>query len=489
MNRSKKAAIIIMLTVTAAVCIALLFNVQIYASYAVWKTPRVEIKKEKLVGLRGNIYDRNGVLLAGTDENGRRYYPDNTAVHVIGALNSSGEAQSGTELLLDEQLSGTDGEIILEYTALKGEVFLSDKKIIPAKNGCDVYLTIDSRLQKTAEEILKSAIENHESSGRYGDYAPPSASGGAIVAADPSSGEILAMASAPDYSLESYSQDYDKIISGGNYPLLNRASQGLYRPGSTFKTITAFAALSEGAITPRTYFFCGEEYELEGTLFSCMSEHRFVTVKKALEVSCNIFFYKTALRLGTDALVRYGEMFGFGSAPDLELDTADGQLASPQVFADAGERWSDSQLVQAAIGQSKTECTPLQMAVQAEIIANRGTGYSPRIISHIINSSGELVYSSDRKISHSIPDRSGAFDTVIDGMKASTVYTYGEYALSVLPENTAIKTGTPQSPRGFDSAVIGFYPAEKPRIAFAVMLEDGANAKNSVRTLIESFLS
>lgn len=487
MNRSKKTAIIIMLTAAAVICIALLFNVQIYASYAVWKTPRVEIKKEKLIGLRGNIYDRNGVLLAGTDENGERYYPDNTAVHVIGTLDSYSEPQSGIELLQNEQLSGTDGEVILEYTALKGEVFLSNRKVIPPKNGSDVYLTIDSKLQKTAEEILKNAMENYESYDAYGDHAPPAASGGAIVAADPSSGDILAMASAPDFSLENYSEDYDNIISGGNYALLNRAAQGLYRPGSTFKTITAFAALSEGTITPSTYFFCGKEFGLEGMQFSCMNEHRFTTVKKALEVSCNIFFYKTSLELGTDALVKYGKMFGFGSAPDLELAAAGGQMSSPEVFNSAGEHWTDGQLIQTAIGQSKTECTPLQMAVQAEIIANRGTGYSPRMISHIIDSGGRTVYRSDKKVSQSIYDRNGAFETVIDGMKASTVYTYGEYALSGLPQSTAIKTGTPQSPRGYDSAVIGFYPADDPDIAFAVMLEGGANAKNTVRTLIESF--
>lgn len=488
MNKSKKLVILTTIFLTAVTCLAVLFNVQIYTTYAIWKTPVVNVKKEKIIANRGNIYDRNGVLLAGTDSDGNRFYPENTAVHVLGALSSSAVPQGGTELAFDEYLTGSDGEIALEYTTVKGETVLTDTDVIPAENGSDVYLTIDAGMQKACERILRKAMAAYSNGVSYDDYAPPSGSAGAIVVTDVKSGEILAMASAPDYSLKDYSTAYDEIVSAGNSPLLNRAVQGLYRPGSTLKTITAFAALSEGTISPSTHFFCDGKYELGSTEFSCMNKHRFTSVRKALEVSCNIFFYKTSLKLGIDNLVKYEKMFGLGEAADFELPVYQGRLASPEAFDKAGEEWTDGQLIQAAIGQSKTECTPLQMAMQAQTFASRGVRYSPTLVSHIQDSHGGIIYSAGKKISALINDASGAFDTCIDGMKASTVYTYGEYALSALPQSTAIKTGTPQSPRGYDSAVIGFYPAENPEIAFSVMLESGANAKNTVISIIKAYL-
>lgn len=491
MDRSSKSKIIsmfILIILTSIICIALLFNVQIYSVYAVWKTPVTTIKKEKIIAHRGNIYDCNGKLLAGTKSDGERYYPQNTAVHVLGAVTSSGVAQSGIELEYNDYLTGQDGEIVSEYTTCRGETSLTDQKTTPAQNGKDIYLTIDVEMQKKIENILDKAMKNYKEGVVYNDYAPPTGSAGAITIANTHTGEILAMASAPDYKLENFSQNYNKIIKSDNSPLLNRATQGLYRPGSTFKTITAFAALSEGAIDPKTYFFCKGEYYCEGTMFSCMKSHRFTNVSKALEVSCNIFFYKASQQLGIDNLVKYEKLFGLGKKPEFELPTYSGQLASPETYAEAGENWDTKQLIQAAIGQSKTACTPLQMAFQAQTIANRGVRYTPTIVSHINDETGKIVYRSYPKVAANIIDTKGAFETCIGGMITSTIYTYGDYAITSLPENTAIKTGTPQSPRGYDSAVIGFYPAYNPEISFSVMLEGGSNAKNTVKNIVDSFL-
>lgn len=477
----------VLILVSAAVCVAVLFNVQLYAVYAVWKTPRITKVREDILAARGNIYDRNGVLLAGTDKNGERYYPENTAVHIIGALNSSGEAQGGIELAYDSYLSGENGYAELEYTTVKGETYLSGESVVPARNGKNVYLTVDSRLQLKAEDILKSALSEYESGVVYEDWAPASGSGGAVTVLDTDTGEVLAMASAPDFELADFSENYDEIIENKNSPLLNRATQGLYRPGSTLKTCTAIAALSEGVITPSTYFFCKGYYDLSGMKFSCMNEHRFTTVRKALEVSCNIFFYKTSQRLGIDSLVRYERMFGLGESPDFELPAYGGRLASPELFESMGEIWTEGQLLQAAIGQSETACTPLQMALMAEQLANRGVRFSPSIVLKITDESGNTLYSSGTRIAAVAEDINGAYETCVEGMTDSSKYTYGEYALSQLGEQTAIKTGTPQSPRGYDSAVIGFYPAYKPEIAFSVILEGGANAKNTVFGLITSW--
>lgn len=487
MSVSRKPRIIamaVLILVSAAVCVAVLFNVQLYAVYAIWKTPRITSVRETLYAVRGNIYDRNGVLLAGTDENGKRYYPENTAVHILGALNSSGEPQGGAELAFNSYLLPQEGYAELEYTTLKGVTYLSNENIVPAQNGRDIYLTIDSRVQLKAEELLKNAMNEYQNGVSYGDWAPPSGSGGAITVLDTETGEVLAMASAPDFELADFSENYDEIIKNDNSPLLNRASQGLYRPGSTLKTCTAIAALSEGVISPYSYFFCKGSYDLSEMEFSCMNEHRFVTVKKALEVSCNIFFYKTSQLLGIDDLVSYEKGFGLGESPDFALPAYGGRLASPELFESMGEVWTEGQLLQAAIGQSETACTPLQMALMAEQIANKGVRYAPNIVLKISDGNSDDVYKPGTRISAAAQDKNKAYEICTEGMTESTKYTYGQYSLSQLDESAAIKTGTPQSPRGYDSAVIGFYPANDPKIAFSVMLEGGANAKNTVGFLI-----
>ena len=158
---------------------------------------------------------------------------------------------------------------------------------------------------------------------------------------------------------------------------------------------------------------------------------------------------------------------------DFELPSPSGRLASPSTFESLNMLWTEGQLIQAAIGQSETQVTPLQMAVQAMTIGNKGLRLKPYIVESVVDSDGHKSYSASVKTEKNIIDYSNNFNTVIEGMVASTQYTDSEYYLPSLPESAAIKTGTPQSPRGYDSAVIGFYPADDPEIAFSVMLEGG----------------
>lgn len=482
---SRIKAIAVLITVTAAVCITLLFHVQIYAVYAAWKTPRTESITQQLIPKRGSIFDCKGELLAGTDENNKRFYPQNIASHVLGGISSGGNAQSGIELILNDELSGKPGEKITEYLTVKDETTVKNEQTIPAENGESCTLTINAELQKKTENILKKAMAEDENS----EYTiNPTCTAGSIVVLNAKTGGVLAMASAPDFSLYEFTENYDAILNQENSPLLNRCTSGLYRPGSCMKTVTAYAALAEKAITPSSFFFCNESFYLSGMKFSCMSKHRFTNVKKALELSCNIFFYKTAQRLGIENLEKYQRQFGLGEDLDFELPSPSGMLASPSTLEDLGMLWTEGQLIQAAIGQSETQVTPLQMAVQAMTIGNKGLRLKPYIIESVTDSKGNKTYSASVKTQKNILDYSNNFNTVIEGMIASTVYTDGEYYLPSLPEATAIKTGTPQSPRGYDSAVIGFYPADNPEIAFSVMFESGNNAKNTVKTIIESYL-
>lgn len=484
-SNPRMKAIAVLITVTATVCITLLFHVQVYAVYAAWKTPKTESVIQQLASKRGNIYDCNGELLAGTDKNNKRIYPQNIAAHVLGGISSGGSAQSGVELLLNKELSGSPGEKITDYLTVKGETNVTNEQIVPAKDGESCILTINSGLQKKTEDILKKAMNEYDNAE---NTVNPSCTAGSIVVLNAKTGGVLAMASAPDFSLYEFNENYDAIIDQENSPLLNRCTSGLYRPGSCMKTVTAYAALAEKVIKPSTYFFCNEKFNLSGMEFSCMSKHRITNVKKALELSCNIFFYKTSQRLGIEALEKYQRQFGLGEDLDFELPSPSGRLASPSTFESLNMLWTEGQLIQAAIGQSETQVTPLQMAVQAMTIGNKGLRLKPYIVESVVDSDGHKTYAASVKTEKNIIDYSNNFNTVIEGMVASTLYTDSEYYLPSLPESTAIKTGTPQSPRGYDSAVIGFYPADDPEIAFSVMLEGGNNAKNTVKTIIESYL-
>lgn len=419
---------------------------------------------------RGRILDRRGNVLAESDEEGNRHYPSGLCAHAVGTLSASGDAQSGVELAMDELLAGKDG--------ISGG---DDEHSAIA--GADVYLTIDSRIQQAAENILRTAAENYAQGVDYDTKAPYSGSAGAVVVLDCRNGEVLAMASYPTFDPETFSRDYESLAAAKDSPLLDRASLGLYRPGSTMKTVTAVAALTEGSISGDTRFYCGSHLTVAGTGFSCMNSHGYLDVKQALSVSCNIFFYRTAQRLGIKGLLRYQSLFGFGEQPAFILPTLSGQLASPENTTP----WSDAQLVQAAIGQSSMTCTPLQMAICALTLADRGTRYSPSLI---------LGVGTRSSVSHVLPGKPvsafrsrAAFSMTIEGMISSTRFTHGEFSLSQLDKPCAIKTGTPQSPRGYDSTVIGFYPADDPQIAFCVMLEGGANAKHTVYELVSAAVS
>ena len=456
--------VMILVGFSAAVCMAVLVNIRIYSAQI---TENFSGEPTVYPAERGRIFDRRGVLLAD-NYGGGRIYPLAVCPHTLGTLSSDGRAQSGIELAFDEVLSGTDGH--------------SDRfEDVPPIDGRDIYLTIDSRIQTAAENILRTAGERYRKGVDYASEAPYSASAGAIVMLDCKRGEVLAKASYPDYKLADYNKEYDRLAADSSLPLPDRASQGLYRPGSTLKTVTAAAALSCGAIKKDTRFWCGSTFRVGDTLFSCMNAHGSVDVRKAIDISCNIFFYRTALILGIDRLCGYEKRFGLGVQPEFELPTLPGQIASPENTAN----WGSGQLVQAAIGQSTTECTPLQMACQALTLANRGRRYSPTLI-RSIGSQNSAQAAKPVEPAEIIPDN-GAFEIVKEGMVSSTAYTYGEYALSQLDKPAAIKTGTPQSPRGYDSAVIGFYPADDPEIAFAVMLEGGANAKHTVYELIKAY--
>jgi penicillin-binding protein 2 len=407
--------------------------------------------------------------------------------------------KNGIELALEDELRGVKGIRTLE---MWGREVYSDTVTTPPDPGHTIKLTFDIDYQRKVQKVLENHIlwlQNQTHVSKKGENA----TGGAIVVLDVSDGGVLAAATYPTYDLSLYKTDYINLINDNSLPLYNRATNGLYRPGSTFKTITATAALNEGYVDTSTRISCNGIY----TYWSdyqpkCTGFHGRIDIVTAIEKSCNIYFYEVGRIMGIDMIDNYAAEYGFGLPTGLETGGASGWVASPKRFEELGLDWQQGVVVQAAIGQSETNVTPMHLAVQALTIANDGKRYTPHLVDSIYSyNMDELISVTNPQVAAEIPDKSGVtFDSIKKGMTRAAnfgLYSYpsesqyfAPYLLSELPEATAIKTGTPQMTSAEDtgSAFIGFYPAENPQIAFAGFIEHGEWSKLMIRQFIEAYL-
>ena len=391
--------------------------------------------------------------------------------------------KSGLELALESQLRGKNGT--REITVTNGEV--SSVRVTEEPVGGEtVQLTVNSGFQTGLQSILKDYCAHL----RATEKECRNAFCGAIVALDPKDNAVLGMATLPTYNLSELLEDYGAVAETPNTPLVNRATDGLYRPGSTFKTITATAGLNTGVVSRNTSFYCARNYKFIDTVVHCTGEHHYINASKALTVSCNIYFYELAQRLGLDRLLEYERYYGLGSPLGLESGDSGGYLACPETYEKLGIPWYIGNLLQAAIGQSEVQVTPLQMATVASTIANEGVRYRP----HLVQSSWNNTMTEQHSVKEpEVVERieltsDDVYRVIEEGMiGAAQTAMPAEYDLNKLGFDVAIKTGTPQSPRGTDSFVIGYAPADNPEIAFCGMIEGGKNAKYMVRQILELF--
>lgn len=400
--------------------------------------------------------------------------------------------KSGIEKVMENELRGENGARDVELSSKKQVVSIEETK--PTVPGNTVKLTIDKDFQSDVQNILGSTITKLNELNEKGKDA----TAGAAVVLDVKTGAVLAMATYPSYDMNDYLENYATVSQQANNPLVNRATNGLYRPGSTFKTITATAALNEGIIDINTKVTCNHDYPYLDVVMHCTGWHGAINVVTALEKSCNIFFYDVSQRVGVDRLVDYEQQFGLGTDLHFELGNSTGYLASPDTFANViNMDWTPGQLLQASIGQSEINISPLQMAVQAMTLANHGVRYRPYIVDSVWSYDREnLISKTQPVVEYTIPDKTGtAFDIVKDGMiLASQATLWSPFttdkmseSLTTLPYPVAIKTGTPQRGSGTDSAVIGYYPADNPEIAFSVFIEKGEYSKYAVRKIIDAY--
>lgn len=440
-----------------------------------------EVTIETAVYLRQISNDLPGLTI---EESPVRSYADPSLLpHVIGRIGamSSDEVdeylakgkgyrrddligKEGIERRYEDQLRGTEGKRRI-YLNANREVFdvVEEQPAIP---GNTVTLTIDKNLQKIATESLAKQIkylnENApEGKGREADA-------GAVAAIDIKTGEILALVSYPSYDITRFSTDYDQIKDAAGAPLFNRALLGQYTPGSIFKPLMALAGLNEGIVTPETRINCQRIYHFSPTYNpTCLGYHGPLTVKDALRVSCNIYFYDTGKKLGTKAINNYASQIGLGVATGIELGEKLGTQSDPN-SPNPGDT------LQASIGQMGNAYTPLQLANYTATLAR----YGERLKLTIINSINtynfeENIYTHTPEVAYKMEVAKEHFDTVIDGMvQASHIgtaaATFGNYPIKV-----ASKTGTPQTDKLPNSTFIAFAPADDPQIAVAVVIEKG----------------
>lgn len=392
--------------------------------------------------------------------------------------------KTGLELACEADLRGVNG--VKEITVTNGEV-TSVKVTQEPVSGQTIRLTVNAKLQNA----LQTTLDQHCQWLRNTDRECRNVHCGAIVLLDTTDNALLGAATLPTYDLNDLLEDYEHVANRDNFPLINRATDGMYRPGSTFKPITATAGLDSGKINGNSQFYCGQSFLYIDHKFGCTGFHQNINVTRALTVSCNIFFYELSTRLGLDTLLDYERAYGLGSPLGLESGDSGGYLACPETFDELGIHWYVGELLQAAIGQSEIQVTPLQMATVASTIANQGMRYRPHMIdSYWNNTMTEEFSEKEPELVQMVAQNNAdtVYSLIRQGMigAAQTPMPAG-YDLNDLGIQVALKTGTPQSPRGTDSFVIGFAPANNPEVAFCAMVEGGKYAKYMVREILRQY--
>ena len=473
-------------------------------------TKSLEISKNVPRAVVAQISEKNedypGITI--TTDSERKYEYGSLASHILGYIgritqselenseqgtyeNDDYVGKTGIESLFENYLKGTDGIEEIEMSVdgtVTGSTVTKD-----AIQGSSIVLTIDSKLQEVAEKALKNNIEKIRNGGFSKRY---DADGGSVVVLNVNSGEVLAMASCPDYDPNVWvggisQDDYNQIKE--NNALFNKSISGSYAPGSIYKMATAIAGLESGAVTRTEKINDTGVYYYGGQAWKCWyytdyhRGHGYLNVAGAIQHSCNYFFYETARRMGIDTLDKYASYFGLGTKTGIELPSeTSGTLASKEEKKD----WVGGDVLNAAIGQGDNSFSPLQIAKYIAMVANGGNKINPTIIKTIMNADGteesssqirkfvnnKLGLSSDKGEDVKISKEN--INAVLSGMESVTS-DEGGTAYSVFRNfNIKVggKTGSAETTGNKVNAwFAGFAPYNDPEICVVVMVENGGH--------------
>ena len=465
-----------------------------------------------------------------------RKYGTEYAAHILGytglmtqeeyekysLLNYSTDAmvgKDGVEYAFENYLHGKDGKVI-ETRNSAGTVLATVYEEEP-EPGNHVYLTIDSVLQEQTERILANGVsilkqniaqKRAEGTAR-GDYnvdLKDEITGAAAVVVNVKTGEPLAMASWPTYNVATILEDYQELLEAENAPLFNRTLMGTYAPGSTFKPCTAIAALTMGIVNTEDKIKCegvytryaAEGYAPECWIWNSTKDHLThpeENVTTAIRDSCNYYFYSIGNFLGVDDLGKFAANFGLGEYSGIELVEAKGNMSNQANHMDyAGTEWRIGDTLQAAIGQSDSVFTPIQMAEYCATVANSGTRYSASILKSIRNYDySEKLYDREPTVMSTVESAEYNWAAVHEGMWQVLNDYINEKNVNVwvdCPWRVAGKTGTAQKGEGIqnDGIFMCYAPYKDPEVAIFVVVERGgagADVQFIARHIMDAYIT
>ena len=475
-----------------------------YKGYSNTKSIEIasNISRESLLQIKERNSEFPGVEV--TEKSTRIYPLGNTASHIIGQIGKieSSELEgnedtynpndiigkAGIEYVFEKYLKGKNGvkQIDMNVDGTITDEYVSEEAV----SGSDIILTIDSKLQAVTEEALKNNINKIANMGF-------SADAGTAVVLNIKTGEVLAMASYPDYNPSAFvtgidTNTWNYYINGDTKPLENKAISAMYSPGSTYKMVTALAGLETGAITTKEKIRDTGIYRKYNSSWKCWntSGHGYLNVSEAIQHSCNYFFYEVGDRIGIDTLSKYSYYLGLGHKTGIELKgEISGVLASNQIAEQENRVWNPGETISAAIGQSYNTFTPLQMARYAAMIANRGKKLDVTIVKSIVRPDGSEVprdeyenYVNDKlgltpDNTEEMTFKEENINAILEGMRGVTSESGGTAYSTFRNFNIEVggKTGSAQT--GIEGKTnawfVGFAPFDDPEIAIVVFVRNG----------------
>lgn len=408
-----------------------------------------QAEPEKSQEIRG--LDLPGI---GMTEESRRYYPKGTlASHILGISGIDNTGLEGIDQYYNDLVGGTKGRIIIEHDAANRPIPEATHKYIAPIDGANLVLTIDETIQYITERELDKMFKERN------------AKSAAAIVMDPNTGEILAMASRPDFDPNNYN----------DYPAANRrnfAINDVYEPGSTMKITTASMALEEKVITPESHLFCPGHVKVGKETIGCSGDkaHGDQTFTKVVENSCNVGFVKVGLEVGLDTYFKYIKAFGFGQVTGIDLPgEATGILVNPK-------NAKQIDLATMSMGQANA-VTPIQLVTAASVVANGGNLIKPHLVKQVIDNKGQVIKNNEPQIvrrvisAETAATLAGILEGVVTDGTGKNAYIEGY--------RVAGKTGTAQkvAPTGgymsseYVASFLGFAPADKPQLACIVVVD------------------
>lgn len=420
-----------------------------------------------------------------------RYYPRNKlGGHLMGYIGPIREddykahsdiyapdsrvGQTGLERVYEEYLRGMDGGLVIEVDAAGRRTRLLRED--PPRRGCDLNLTIDSAVQKAAEDGLTGKV-------------------GSAVAIDPRTGEVLALASRPGFDPNLFARgigvkEWRTLLNDRHLPLYNRAVQSAYPPASTFKLTTSLAGMKAGKLTAATGAQCTGIYYLGRSSYRCWHRHGYLTFFGAIAQSCDVFFYRVGRTIGVDAIAQMARALGYGEKTGIDTTGEKAGTVPSTEWKRKSVRkdptWHPGETLITAIGQGYLQATPLQVAMVTGGIAMHGKVYQPHLVRSLRK--GGQNYAKNPQVLHQVNLPPQYFDLVMKGMRQAV--TSGTARAAALPGiNVGGKTGSAETTGPAHAWFVCVAPVENPKIVVSVMVEHGRHGATAAAPVARSMMA